>query len=96
MAGVNLNLFFHNVKSVLLRIPDKLLYVLLFISLLVIEYFNFHLCPDVGIQLQTLKNFVSGHGITLTGIDKNNLTCWAKGGVIFYLLVGLTKGFWTG
>lgn len=88
MAGVELKNIFNTAKALLLRIPDNGLYVLLLFSLIVIEYFNFHLCPDVGIQLHTLKNFVSGHGITLTGIDKNNLivyepvSLWPAGFVI--------------
>ncbi|MEO6721253.1 MAG: hypothetical protein ABIN67_12860 [Ferruginibacter sp.] len=76
-------------KDFLLRIPNSVLYLLLFVSLLIIEYYNFHLCPDISIQLHTLKNFVNGHGITLTSIDENNVTVyqpcslWPAGLVVF-------------
>ena len=73
----------------LLKIPDLFFYLLLFISLAILEYFNFHLNPDTSIQFHTLINFVNGHGITLTSLNKNNqivyLPCslWPAGLVIF-------------
>ena len=64
---------FYSVLNFILVIPDSILYCLLFVSLLVLEYFNFHLNTDAAIQLQTLTNFVSGHGITTTTLNENNL-----------------------
>jgi hypothetical protein len=84
----------------MLSIPDVFFYGLLFVSLLVIEYYNFHLSTDMSIQLQTLKNFVNGHGIALTSLNENNqvvyLPCslWPAGFVVFltpiYLLTKST------
>jgi hypothetical protein len=81
--------FIFSVVSSILSIPDIFFYGLLFASLIIIEYFNFHLNPDTSIQFHTLKNFVNGHGITLTSINENNqiiyLPCslWPAGLVIF-------------
>lgn len=73
-------------------------YILLFCSLLLLEYSTFYLNPDTSIQLHTLKNFTSGHGIALTSLDVNNIvvykpcSLWPAGLVIFmtpiYLLTG--------
>jgi len=63
---------FYSVLNFILAIPDFVLYSLLFISYLVLEYFNFHLNTDAAIQLQTLMNFVSGHGISTTTLNENN------------------------
>lgn len=63
---------FYSVLNFILAIPNSILYCLLFLSLLILEYFNFHLNTDAAIQLQTLTNFVSGHGISTTTLNENN------------------------
>ncbi|HET7117402.1 MAG TPA: hypothetical protein VFI29_12970, partial [Hanamia sp.] len=63
---------FYSTIAFVLRIPNIVFYALLFISLVVIEYYDFHLGPDLSIQLHTLKNFVNGNGISLTSLDANN------------------------
>lgn len=80
---------FYSVLNFILAIPDSLLYGLLFISYLVLEYFDFHLNTDAAIQLQTLINFVSGHGISTTTLNENNhviyqaCSLWPAGLVVF-------------
>ncbi|MGN6194443.1 MAG: hypothetical protein ACTHOB_05860 [Ginsengibacter sp.] len=60
------------VVNFILAIPNSILYALLFVSYLILEYFNFHLTTDAAMQLQTLTNFVSGHGISITTLNENN------------------------
>lgn len=93
------NKFIFRTVSFVLAIPDIFFYGLLFVSLIIIEYYNFHLSTDTSIQLQTLKNFVAGHGITLTSVNENNqvvyLPCslWPAGFVVFLTPIYLvTKG----
>jgi hypothetical protein len=61
---------FYVVLSFALTIPNYVFYGLLFLSLLILEYFNFHLNTDAAMQLQTLINFVSGHGITTSTLNE--------------------------
>ncbi len=80
---------FYSGVNLFLRIPNAVFYVLLFISSVIIEYSNFHLSPDLSIQLHTLKNFVGGHGIALATLDDNGLviyqpySLWPAGLVLF-------------
>ena len=67
---------FYAVLNFILAIPNAVLYCLLFLSLLVLEYCNFHLNTDSAIQLHTLTNFVSGHGITTTTLNAGNLVVY--------------------
>lgn len=86
MVGKNA---FYSVLNFILTIPNSILYCLLFASFLVLEYFNFHLNPDAGIQLQTLTNFVAGHGISTSTLNGHNLivyqvcSYWPAGLVVF-------------
>lgn len=81
--------FFYGGISYFLRIPNFIFYISFFCLFLILEYSNFHLNPDSAQQLQTLKNFVNGHGICLTSMDTygnviyrpNSL--WPAGFVIF-------------
>ncbi len=61
---------FYAIVSFALAIPNYVFYGLLFLSLLILEYFNFHLNTDAAMQLQTLINFVSGHGITTSTLNE--------------------------
>lgn len=78
-------------KALFLQIPLIALYCILFISLLIIEYFNFHLSPDISNQLHSLKNFADGNGITIASINENGkiiyqpLSLWPAGMVIFLM-----------
>jgi hypothetical protein len=80
---------FYAVLNFILAIPNSILYGLLFISYVVLEYFNFHLTTDAATQLQTLINFVSGHGISTTTLNENNqvvyqaCSLWPAGLVVF-------------
>jgi hypothetical protein len=80
---------FYSFLHFILAIPNSILYCLLFVSLLVLEYFNFHLNPDAGMQLQTLTNFVAGHGISISTLSEHNLIAyqrcsyWPAGLVVF-------------
>lgn len=80
---------FYILINFFLRIPNYVFYFFFFCSLIILEYFNFHLSPDTSIQLHTLKNFVSGHGITLTTLDNNgaiiykSCSLWPAGLVLF-------------
>ena len=84
-----LKYIFYTGINFLLGIPNYVFYTLLFISLLIVDYYNFNLNPDTSIQLHTLKNFVAGNGISLTSIDANNaviyqpVSLWPAGLVIF-------------
>lgn len=82
------------------KIPMPALYLLLFLSLLLLEFFNFHLSPDISNQLATLKNFSEGNGISIASLDQQNniiyerLSLWPAGLVLlltpFYLLTKST------
>ena len=80
---------FYSTLGLLLSIPSYVLYSLLFCSLIILQYYYFHLAPDISIQLNTLVNFVHGHGIALSTLNQNNqvvfhLTShWPAGLVVF-------------
>ena len=96
---------FYSFLNFILTIPDSLLYGLLFISYVVLEYFNFHLSTDCAMQLQTLINFVSGHGISITTLNENDqviyqaCSLWPAGLVVLltpvYLLTHNTVASFT-
>lgn len=76
-------------KDILTCVPIAWIYILLFVSLLILEYFNFHLSPDISQQLASLKNFADGHGISISRLDDNNqvvyqpLSLWPAGLILF-------------
>jgi hypothetical protein len=82
------NIFYSGV-SYFLRIPNIIFYFIFFCLLIVLEYSNFHLNPDTAQQLHTLKNFVNGHGISISSLDKYGTviykpcSLWPAGFVIF-------------
>ena len=82
------NIFYWGM-SFFLRIPNTIFYLLFFCLLIVLEYSNFHLSPDTAKQLHTLKNFVDGHGISVSSLDQNGTviykpcSLWPAGFVIF-------------
>ena len=83
------NRFILHVVRFILTIPDLFFYILLFVSLLITEYYNFHINPDAAKKFDMLKNFVNGHGITLTSLNENGQISylpdsqWPAGLVIF-------------
>lgn len=90
--------FFYPIVNFFFAIPENLLYFLLFISLIVIQYYNFNINPDLAIQLNCLINFSNGHGISLANLNSNYqlfyTTCssWPAGLVIFmFPLFFITK-----
>ncbi len=76
-------------KAVLGPIPIPIFYLLFFISLTILEYFSFHLSPDISTQGATVINFASGNGISLASVDDNyavsynTISYWPAGLVLF-------------
>lgn len=93
MVKVNMRTFkrkgLFTILTFLFATPKYIFYLLLFISLMVINYFYFTLVPDISTQLNTLVNFVNGHGITTATLDANNVlqyvqcSKWPAGFVLF-------------
>jgi hypothetical protein len=92
---IRFNNFIFRAVSFLVAIPDIFFYILLFVSLIVTEYYNFHLNPDAAKQFDMLKNLVNGHGITVTSLGENNQVIylpdsqWPAGLVIFLVPIYL-------
>lgn len=79
----------NNTLPYFLSVPDYVFYILIFLSYIFLQFCTFNINPDVSMQLHSLINFVNGHGISLSDIDKNNLIVykplglWPAGLVVF-------------
>ncbi len=75
--------------TALQKIPNQFFYGFLFISLVALDYFNFHPALDISTQQQMVINFVDGHGMSVSRIDYGNnlfyevVSYWAPGLVMF-------------